>query len=433
MAHEVLNPSDLPAGLDVVPVRDATAPEGLEFVHGDAAKPLATPWQVAVERALLLDEGRLPSGAVLDPACGSGVQLAALAAVLQRPAIGVEQDRSRALASAVNLAAVAAWYGAEGEPWFLESRILVGDGTNAEGVLSAIGAPHVGLLQLDPARPRNSRTHDLDEMAPSPAAVIDAWSAHLAHGPDGPAVLLDLSPRLLHAQRLQIEAIVDARIAGVGRTWVWGSRGGGRVDRLSLWVGGCSTAGVARRFLRYPADGGPPMLLEGGRPLALGEDLPQSVRRPPRRGEHVTLLDAALLASGLAEEWLLTRLGEDAVFHWAEVEGRRPRVHHEMPLAVEGPASGLVQATGRVVAVVHQEPSEDSMDDLVALALEHDVARLTLRCALPSELQPRLQGSLDRQLQRRHGRRPAFLCEAGHGANVHLLCVGSKPREGRDS
>ena len=430
MTYEVLVPAELEADPSLIVVRDPTAPDGLDFVHGEAAKPLATPWQVGAERAALLNPERLPTGVVLDVACGSGVQMAALAAILERPAVGIELDPSRARASAHNLRAVAAWFGALEAPWFLESRVLVGDGTDAEGALSALGGCSIGLLQLDPARPRNSRTHDLEEMAPSPHEILSAWAPLLAQGPDGPAVLLDLSPRLTHDQRLALEAVIDNHLPGVQRTWVWGSRGGGRVDRLSAWLGGASTPEVARRFVRYPANGSVPLVIEGGRALPLGEGLPEQIRRPPRRGEHVSLIDAALLASGLAEEWLGTRVGEGASLAWTAVEGRRPQVHHDAALDLPAEELGLVQATGRVVAVVHQAPSEANIDDVVALALEHDVARLTLRCALPADLQPKLQGSLDRQLSRRHGRRQAFLCHAGQGPDVHLLCVGPTVQEG---
>ncbi len=430
MTYEVLVPAELEADPSLIVVRDPTAPDGLDFVHGEAAKPLATPWQVGAERAALLNPERLPTGVVLDVACGSGVQMAALAAILERPAVGIELDPSRARASAQNLRAVAAWFGALEAPWFLESRVLVGDGTDAEGALSALGGSSIGLLQLDPARPRNSRTHDLEEMAPSPHEVLGAWAPLLAQGPDGPAVLLDLSPRLTHDQRLALEAVIDNHLPGVQRTWVWGSRGGGRVDRLSAWLGGASTPEVARRFVRYPANGSVPLVIEGGRALPLGEGLPEQIRRPPRRGEHVILIDAALLASGLSEEWLGTRVGEGASLAWTAVEGRRPQVHHDAALDLPAEEFGLVQATGRVVAVVHQAPSEANIDDVVALALEHDVARLTLRCALPADLQPKLQGSLDRQLSRRHGRRQAFLCHAGQGPDVHLLCVGPTVQEG---
>ncbi|MBV18570.1 MAG: hypothetical protein CMA56_01745 [Euryarchaeota archaeon] len=144
----------------------------------------------------------------------------------------------------------------------------------------------------------------------------------------------------------------------------------------------------------------------------------------------MSLIDAALLASGLAEAWLAGHVGQEAAVSWTTVEGRRPQVHHDDALNLPAEERGLVQATGRVAAVVHQAPSEQTIDDLVALALEHDVARLTLRCTLPADLQPKLQGSLDRQLSRRHGRRVAFLCHAGQGPDVHLLCVGPTLQEG---
>ena len=124
MPHEVLVPAELDPDPSLSVVRDPTAPDGLSFVHGEAAKPLATPWQVSAERAALLNPDRLPVGAVLDVACGSGVQLAALAAILERPAIGVELDPSRARASAQNVHAVASWFGALEAPWFLQSQFF---------------------------------------------------------------------------------------------------------------------------------------------------------------------------------------------------------------------------------------------------------------------------------------------------------------------
>ena len=51
---------------------------------------LATPWQVSMARASLLESSELPPGVILDPACGSGTQLAAICTTLERPGIGVE-------------------------------------------------------------------------------------------------------------------------------------------------------------------------------------------------------------------------------------------------------------------------------------------------------------------------------------------------------
>ena len=58
--------------------------------------------------------------------------------------------------------------------------------------LSANQSKKFAMLHLDPARPRNSRTHGLDEMAPYPE-YKEAWKDKLNHGERGPAILLDLS------------------------------------------------------------------------------------------------------------------------------------------------------------------------------------------------------------------------------------------------
>ena len=303
MPHEVL----VPAELDPDPSLHVARPNGSRrplLCARRGRRSLATPWQVSAERAALLNPDRLPVGAVLDVACGSGVQLAALAAILERPAIGVELDPSRARASAQNLHAVASWFGALEAPWFLQSRILVGDGTDAKGVLEAVGHAPVGLLQLDPARPRNSRTHDLDEMAPSPNTVLQAWANHLALGPDGPAVLLDLSPRLTHDQRLAMEAVIDAHCPGIQRTWVWGSRGGARGPPFSVaWRGFFTRSGPALRALSRR-----PVPSRSSSRVVVRSPLVKTCQRScdVRRAEVSTwsLMDAALLASGLAEAWL---------------------------------------------------------------------------------------------------------------------------------
>ena len=82
---------------------DSTAPEGLVFHYANEAKPLATPWQVAIERAKLVRKCKLPDGMILDPACGSGIQLAAYCSMLSRKGIGIEMDEATAKAANSNL------------------------------------------------------------------------------------------------------------------------------------------------------------------------------------------------------------------------------------------------------------------------------------------------------------------------------------------
>lgn len=418
--YRVFKPATVSSEGLVEHAQDATAPEGLMFFHAKEGRPLATPWQVAALRAQTVNKHPLPAGVVVDCACGSGIQLAAYATVLQRPVLGVELVEDRARASAVNLQTVADHTQANERDWFVQSSVLAGDGTAAEDVLAEIEGIDAGVafLHLDPARPRNSRTHALEEMQPPLHTVLEAWVPQFIASPEGPALLLDLSPRLTASQRDEVEAIVDRIRPGLARTWEWTSRGRGRVDRLALWLGGVAQPGVARRFVRVPTSlASAPLVLETS-------DTQTSLtcrHHPPKRGEQVSILDAALVESGLVETWLDRVAAGDQV-RWGLTEGRRPQLHHDRPLALHGDDSWLVQATGKVVELLKFNLDETTVDRLVEIALEHRLASVKLRFELDPSQQPILQGSLDRQLRRRHGVREGFV--ARHpGANVLLLCV----------
>ena len=409
---------------------DTTAGRKLVFYHASEGKPLATPWQVALTRSKLLTELNLPEGYILDCACGSGIQLGAHMAILQRPGIGVELDPLRAQASAVNLQSIATYRNETDAERMQQTRIFASDGRDGAVVCAALADhfsldtfPKIALLHLDPARPRNSRTHGLEEMAPRLDEVFNGWAPYLSEGLHGPAMILDLSPRLTHEQRLEVESLVDAVWKGIARTWVWTSRGRGRVDRLALWLGDAATKGIARRFVRIPPSiAEDAHVVSGGRQLGAGDGLPKSTRQPPRRGERVSILDAALVESGLAETWLAS-VSKSEVFTWGVVEGRRPQIHHAHPLRLDNPMDRmLVQATGRVVALARMELRIETVDQLVELFLEHDIGKMTVRVPLSPEIQPKVQGAIDRQLSRRHGRRNAFLAQQP-GDDMLLVCI----------
>jgi len=409
---------------------DATAAGALIFFHASQGKPLATPWQVALARSNLLTQLSLPDGYILDCACGSGIQLGAHMALLQRPGIGVEIDVMRAQASAVNLQSIAVYRNERDSARMQNTRIIAGDGRDGAAVCAAIADhlkleqfPNIALLHLDPARPRNSRTHGLEEMAPRLDEVFTGWAPYLAEGKNGPALLLDLSPRLTHAQRLEVESMVDEVWSGINRTWVWTSRGRGRVDRLALWLGSAATAGVARRFVRIPPSiAEETHVISGGIGIGSGDGMPTPVRQPPRRGERVSILDAALVESGLADEWLNTVTKSEHV-SWSVIEGRRPQIHHQHALRLERPMDRmLVQATGRVVALARIKLGLETVDKLVELILEHDIAKMTVRVPLAPEIQPKIQGAIDRQLAKRHGKREAFLVQQP-GDEMLLICI----------
>jgi hypothetical protein len=150
--------------------------------------------------------------------------------------------------------------------------------------------------------------------------------------------------------------------------------------------------------------------------------LPKQLIHPPKRGEYVSILDAALLESGLVGAWL-EAVSKETMTRWGSVEGRRPQLHHDHPLRLGDQRNALlVQATGRVVALIREPLSDETIDGLVEIALEHNMKSLTLRLGLDPADQPKWQGSLDRQLRRRHGERDGFVTQHPNG-DVFLLCV----------
>ena len=418
---DVLIPSEQAEAGQSVP--DASFNE-LSFFHASEGKPLATPWQVAMTRADYLAQFDLPNGMLLDCACGSGIQLAAYASRLKQAALGVELDRDRAIASCLNLNTIARHYASFDQGWHRRSLVVSGDGTASEDIASHIGleANSIAVLMLDPARPRNSRTHSLDEMQPNLPNVFEAWKPYLASTSRGPCIVLDLSPRLTQELRDGVESIVDSFWPGIERTWTWMSRGGGRVDRLELWLGGVATPNISKRFVRLSRTfGGEDTIIEQ-------HESTQSHRHglnTPRRNEWVTILDAALVESGLVDAWLGEQLSTAEDVRWAESSPRRPRIHHNGPLKDD--SHPFVVASGRVVELLDMALDEANIDSIVATALENDISAMTIRCGVDAQLQPRLQGSIDRQLRNRQGRRKAFLTR--HTSSNHLLLCVQYPQK----
>lgn len=418
---DVLIPSEQAEAGQSVP--DASFNE-LSFFHASEGKPLATPWQVAMTRADYLAQFDLPNGVLLDCACGSGIQLAAYASRLKQAALGVELDKNRAIASCLNLNTVARHYASFEQGWHRRSLVVSGDGIASEDIASHVGleSNSIAVLMLDPARPRNSRTHSLDEMQPNLPSVFEAWKPYLASTNRGPCIVLDLSPRLTQELREGVESIVDSFWPGIERTWTWMSRGGGRVDRLELWLGGVATPNISKRFVRLSRTfGGEDTVIEQ-------HESTQSHRHglnTPRRNEWVTILDAALVESGLVDAWLSEQLSTAEDVRWAESSPRRPRIHHNGPLKDD--SHPFVVASGRVVELLDISLDEANIDSIVATALENDISAMTIRCGVDAELQPRLQGSIDRQLRNRQGRRKAFLTR--HTSSNHLLLCVQYPQK----
>ena len=149
-----------------------------------------------------IDGESLPAGVILDAAAGSGLQLIAYGKELERPVLGIEKDGNIAVLCAANMYINSK----EDELQRTMDRVVIGDGSDSEGAITEYwnslrqagtrAHPPIAMLHLDPARPTDAQNHDIDEMEPSVASILEGWSDQLQSGPNGPAVLLDLSPRL---------------------------------------------------------------------------------------------------------------------------------------------------------------------------------------------------------------------------------------------
>jgi len=391
---------------------DSSAPareeeDGLAFHATEEMRRLATPWSVALARAKLLQDCEIPEGVVLDPACGSAIQLAALCSVLNRPGLGIELSGAAAPLAAINLERCAAW---KGQVWGDSSRILWGDGIVADSILQiyhqSVGATSpIALLHIDPARPQNAQQHTLDEMQPRLDQLLSSWAPFLSKQP---ALILDLSPRLSDAQRLEVEEIVSSIWGNVSRTWQWMTQGRGRVDRLSLWVGLTSDS-QPNRLVRLTKDGAV-SLLTGKQEYSKVEISSIEV------GKFLTIVDPCLVASGLAESWRNSAVKEGGS-NWMKLTGRRPALISSEAISVENGVDDFVQISGRILDTV-SEVSFETLSELTEAANSAGVSGLKLRCQIDPDVQPKLQSAIDRAMKQfgpNSNENRGFVTEAGEG------------------
>ena len=400
---------------EAVPIPNG--PSALLVYLDSAARRLTTPWQICMIRAELLRNCSLPEGAILDPACGAGLQVSALANALKKDVLAIELNQERAEMAAANLTQISTWLGNEDA-----GSVVIGDGTNSDSIIKLFETKkQISLFYFDPARPSGSTTHELSEMRPLLNEVLDAWKNHLNETDNGPAIVLDLSPRLSELRRSQVEELIEERWPKIAKTWQWASRGSGRIDRLSLWLGAAADSQNERRFIRIP----PSIHSE---PLILGSgehsfSNPTEDRTFPRKGEVLTMLDSALVSSGMASSWLETVLQEGDEFQWQNITGRRPIITHREPLSFEHPLdSKLIQASGRIASLTRLPLEIEHLNNFVEKAIDAGIGKLTLRVSIDPDLQPVIQRELDIRLRRSNGAKTGFITRASEGDHL-LLCV----------
>ncbi len=402
--HTALNPSAQIVKEARKRVKAESVRRGEPAFHmTEGMRRLSTPWFVALSRANSIDPNVLPAGIILDAAAGSGLQLVAYSQVLKRPSLGIEMDGNIAVLCAANMHINSEEEGLQRSM----DRVIIGDGSDAEGAITEYwnslreagtrAHPPIAMLHLDPARPRDAQNHDVDEMEPPIGPVLRGWADHLQSGPRGPAVLLDLSPRLGEVQQSIIEANIETTFPGVSRTWEWLSQGGGRVDRLSLWVGALSSS-ASHRCVRM---GTKHVIasIEGSPSISEVSDM----SKPPPYGAHMTIVDSALVQSGLQEAWLERALPKDCGHSWLRLEGRRPILIHTDPLIKSEDIDGFVVATGEIVQHRLSPPELHTIDQVAASVARNGIGKITLRCNLDPGVHPTLQRRLDRELKEIEG------------------------------
>ena len=382
--------------------------EGGPALHAsDEMRRLATPWTVAIARAHLLESCDISQGVILDPACGSATQLAALCSTLNRPGLGVELSGAAAPLAAINLEQCSLWSGGD---WGHSSRILWGDGTVAESILQTyhqnIGVTSaIALLHIDPARPQDAQKHTLEEMQPRLDHLLSSWAPFL---PREPALILDLSPRLSDEQRLQVENIISSIWGDVKTTWQWMTQGRGRIDRLSLWVGPVADP-QSYRLVRLTKSGDM-NILTGLQKVPVNEGCPVEV------GQHLTIVDPSLVASQLTESWR-ERAVADGDGNWLNLTGRRPTFISSEAIMDNEAVKGFVQITGQIVGTA-SEVSFESLSELAATANQLGLSSLKLRCQIEPDIQPKLQSAIDREMKQFDSEvntSQGFITEAGEG------------------
>ena len=374
----------------------------------EAFRRLLTPEIVCNFRAAQVPVSRIPDGFILDPAAGSGGQLAAYGEKLRRDCVGVELSPRRAVHCANSLTRL------EGGSAALA---ICGDGLDSEGVMALvhekIGIVKVAMLHVDPARPLDAQNHSISEMEPPLKPLLEAWSDYLERGEFGVSLLLDLSPRLASKQRMQVEAIVRELFPGVNVMWEWLSRGGGRVDRLTIHTGGLAHEDGEVRCIRLHRDGSFDVL--SGR---MGVNDIEWLNIDPVVGEILALIDPVVIRSGLRVAYEIGA-GQEGEVKWVHDSDRRPMAILNEGLQVGCTSRAFTSIHGRVEERIKGSLSLMMVDSLAASAMRYGLSRVQIRCACDPKMHTKIVNRLDSILGDIEGEN-GFLVDAPDGNSLFL-------------
>ncbi|DAC43244.1 MAG TPA: hypothetical protein HA247_04410 [Candidatus Thalassarchaeaceae archaeon] len=376
---------------------------------GESFRRLVTPEIVCDFRAAQVSISRIPEGFVLDPAAGSGGQLAAYGKRLGKSCVGVELSPRRAVHCANSLSTLG------GD---IDTLAICGDGLDSEGVMSIVREKmrdvKISMLHVDPARPLDAQNHSISEMEPPLRPLLEAWSDYLESGELGVSLLLDLSPRLAPKQRMEVEAIVRELFPGVNLTWEWLSRGGGRVDRLTVHTGGLAQEDGGVRCVRLHRDGSFDAL--SGK---AGDYHAEWVDIDPVVGEILALVDPVVTQSGLRMAYE-KGAGQGGRVKWVHDSDRRPMAILDEELPINCTSRAFTPIHGRVEERIEGSLNLMMLDSLAASAMRCGLSKVQIRCACDPKMHTKIVNRLDSILGETEGE-GGFLVDAP-GGNSLFLC-----------
>tara|TARA_B100001142_G_scaffold70425_1_gene70786 strand:- start:4604 stop:5065 length:462 start_codon:yes stop_codon:yes gene_type:complete len=148
--------------------------------------------------------------------------------------------------------------------------------------------------------------------------------------------------------------------------------------------------------------------------------------KPPPFGAHLTIVDPALVQSGLQESWLERALPEDAGHSWLRLDGRRPLLISTERLNKDEEIDAFVVASGEIVQHRLTPPELHTIEQTAAAAARNGVGKITLRCSLDPDLHPTLQRRLDKSMKEFDGANGFMVdldLERGSGSHtLYIVC-----------
>jgi len=346
-------------------------------------KQLSTPWKIALERARRIKNNDLSDGFILDLACGSGIQLAAYSYELNRPCIGIEINPERAEIAKKSLNSIL-----EGDI-ANKSEIIIGNSLK-KSEIKLDEKINFSLIHLDPARPTDIQSHTISEMQPPPIKTIEIWKDLLR---ENGGIILDLSPRLSEEQCKELKQELTKILPDYKQTWEWASQGRGRVDRLSVWLGSVASKDKASRYVRnHPNDIEKSIIVESNK-LPWNHNNSKLKEINANIGDYISIIDAALISSGLEDMWLKSQNFEG---NWLRKKGRRPLYLHSKEIKNDS-KENLISESGIIRTIIDQDINK-GVEPLIEIGNKLGFKKLTLRLKVLPDLQPIFQSKLDKNL-----------------------------------